>query len=308
MTGRANPADLPGDHASVTAAEIIRNFGHWQHRALEAPLTITHHGRARVMLIAVETYERLVANKLKNVSHDPIELLQFIDNTSEGFLSHDEDLRVTYVNKVAEDYFGKHRAQIVGTVAETPEWDPGDDYVRSMWLQVLKTGESVSYETESLLFPGRRISVRAFPFKNGVATLFVNITERERLRAKAETSKALLAAIEQDGSVATAMLDLRGRMLCADAAFPLLLGFTADDLRLVRLTNCILPKDRKRAEQFFEEVRAQGKSGVIGLEIIVKSGEARSFKIAAVPMMRDYVLTGVMLMIGRAPDDSTPAH
>lgn len=305
MNTRLPKVEMPGELTSVTAAEIIRNFGHWQHKALEAPLAVTHHGRSRVMLISVERYEQLVAAKPKASAQDPIELVQFIDNAAEGFLAHDAHLRVTYVNKVAENYFGRHRAQLIGQAMDGPDWNPGDDYIRSMWRQVLETGASVSYETESRLFKGRRISVRTFPYKDGIATLFLNITERERLRASAETSKALDMAIAQSGRVATALLDVRGRLSAADAVFSQLLGFTAADLQAVRLTNCIVPKDRRRAEQFFEGVWTQMKSGLLTLGIIVKSGEERRFKMAVIPLLRDYVQTGVMLML--AEDHDAPA-
>mgnify|MGYP001111566096 FL=1 len=46
---------------AVTAAEIIRNFGYWQQQALSHPVTVTHHGRARVTLISTEEYERLTS-------------------------------------------------------------------------------------------------------------------------------------------------------------------------------------------------------------------------------------------------------
>lgn len=35
---------------TVSAADVIRNFGLWQERALAGPITITHHGRARTVL------------------------------------------------------------------------------------------------------------------------------------------------------------------------------------------------------------------------------------------------------------------
>lgn len=301
QTAEALRDEPAGERTSVTAAEIIRNFGHWQQKALEAPLAITHHGRSRVMLIGVDAYERLIANRPKTIGGDPIELLQFIDNATEGFLAHDADLRLTYMNKVAEDYCGHHRGQMLGRIASGQHAGAPDNYFVSMWRQVLKTGEPVSFEVESRLFPGRRVSARAFPYKGGVGTLFLNITERDRLRSKAEQAKALSAAVSEGGVVATVMLDARGRLRSADSAFEKLLGFTAGDMKDVRLAACVVPKDRRRVEQFVEELWTNVKSGVVSCNVIVKNGTEKSFKIAVVPLMRDDVPTAMLLVLTEAP-------
>ncbi len=44
---------------SVTAAELQRNYGRYQDEALKQPLSITRNGRERLVVLAVEEYERL---------------------------------------------------------------------------------------------------------------------------------------------------------------------------------------------------------------------------------------------------------
>jgi prevent-host-death family protein len=43
----------------VSAAEFQRNFGRYQDEALKQPLTITRNGRDRLVVVAVEEYQRL---------------------------------------------------------------------------------------------------------------------------------------------------------------------------------------------------------------------------------------------------------
>jgi prevent-host-death family protein len=45
---------------SVSAAEFIRNFGRYHDEAKRAPITLTKHGRASVVLLSAETFERLM--------------------------------------------------------------------------------------------------------------------------------------------------------------------------------------------------------------------------------------------------------
>jgi prevent-host-death family protein len=43
----------------VPAAEFQRNFGHYQDEAMKHPLAITRNGRARLVLLSAEEYQRL---------------------------------------------------------------------------------------------------------------------------------------------------------------------------------------------------------------------------------------------------------
>jgi PHD/YefM family antitoxin component YafN of YafNO toxin-antitoxin module len=44
---------------TVSAAEFQRNFGRYQDEALKQPLAITRNGRDRLVVLAVEEYQRL---------------------------------------------------------------------------------------------------------------------------------------------------------------------------------------------------------------------------------------------------------
>jgi prevent-host-death family protein len=47
------------DMLTVSAAEFQRNFGRYQDEALKQPLSISRNGRERLVVLAVEEYERL---------------------------------------------------------------------------------------------------------------------------------------------------------------------------------------------------------------------------------------------------------
>ena len=44
---------------TVTSAEVQKNFGYWQDQALRQPVRVTRNGRPKIVLLAVEEYERL---------------------------------------------------------------------------------------------------------------------------------------------------------------------------------------------------------------------------------------------------------
>lgn len=45
---------------SVSTAEFIRHFGRYHDEAQRSPLTLTKHGRASVVVVSAETFDRLV--------------------------------------------------------------------------------------------------------------------------------------------------------------------------------------------------------------------------------------------------------
>jgi prevent-host-death family protein len=49
------------DTKSVTTAEFIRHFGRYHDEAQRSPLTLTKHGRASLVVVSVDIFERLVA-------------------------------------------------------------------------------------------------------------------------------------------------------------------------------------------------------------------------------------------------------
>lgn len=66
---------------TVPAAEVQRNFGRYQDQAVIRPVRVTSHGRARVMMISVEEYERLkrrdrVALRVEELSEDVIKAIR----------------------------------------------------------------------------------------------------------------------------------------------------------------------------------------------------------------------------------------
>lgn len=46
---------------SVTTAEFIRHFGRYHDEARRMPLTLTKHGRASVVVLSAEAFERLLS-------------------------------------------------------------------------------------------------------------------------------------------------------------------------------------------------------------------------------------------------------
>ncbi|MBL8548750.1 MAG: PAS domain S-box protein [Hyphomonadaceae bacterium] len=49
------------DRVAVTSADFVRNIGRWQNEALQHPISITHHGRERLVLVSSRRYEEALS-------------------------------------------------------------------------------------------------------------------------------------------------------------------------------------------------------------------------------------------------------
>ncbi len=281
---------------SVPAADIIRNFGYWQQQALSGPLAITHHGRARVMMISREMYEQLQRAQLKPQA-DTTDLGILIDSMAEGFVLVDKDQRVLRMNLVAEAFFDLRLSEVRGLSLSDPIFKAANQTLRDAFERVQLTREMETLHIDSMMRPGRRLRVRVFPYGEGVAILFVNTTEQDRLRRDAENMRALRVALGRQKQVSILRLDIRGALQSADEMLTELTGFTLSDLQQTRLLDCVVPADKGLVDTVYGPLLTSGKAGVATLRVIVKSGEERLLKMALVPIIRDAVLTGTMLMI-----------
>ncbi len=293
MTSKPLPNDNP---TSVPAAEVIRNFGYWQQQALSGPLAITHHGRARIMLISSEMYERLqrAQVKLKPISSD---LGVLLDSMAEGFVLVDSDMRIVKMNLVAEAFFGLRLSEVRGLSFSDPMFEAANQTLRDTFDRVHLTRKIETCHIDTLMRPGRRLLVRVFPFGDGVALLFVNTTEQDRLRRDAENMRALRSALGKQKQVSVLSLDIRGALQNADDMLTELTGFTFADLQQTRLLDCVVPADKPLVDAVYGPLLTSGQAGVASVRVVVKNGEERLLRIAFVPVVRDAVQIGTMLML-----------
>ena len=80
----------------VTSREFQRNFGCCQDEALKAPLAITRNGRDRLVILAVDEYERLKrrdrqALAVESLSDAEIEAIRHAEPPAEA-ARHDHEL------------------------------------------------------------------------------------------------------------------------------------------------------------------------------------------------------------------------
>lgn len=81
---------------TVSTVEFIRHFGRYHDEAMREPITLTKHGRASVVVLPVELYERMVngagdPRKVYRTSETPAELADMLLSELDKRLAHVSD-------------------------------------------------------------------------------------------------------------------------------------------------------------------------------------------------------------------------
>ncbi len=288
------------DRIAVSAAELVRNFGHWQAKALHAPLAITHHGRERLVLVAADQYAEtgpiLVTDVADAHSEFATSLSAVLDNLDLGFIALDADLKIQRVNHVVEAFLGEGRAHIEGRALTDLSPSLDGSVLVDQIRRVLRTGEEVEFETDSLVFEARLLGVRVFPYPHGVALLFTNLTDRELTNDALQDWAAAKAALNAHPRVAFARLDGRGRFTFADETFQKQTGFGERELCSCRLFDIVANADRRPVQKAFEDVLRTRTAVDLTAKFVVRSLEERELQLSLGAIVSGFAESGAYLV------------
>lgn len=77
-----------------STADLARKVGDVTHAASEAPVTITHHNKARYVLMSIEEFERINPQRAYAVGEIPDEILDWmlpaLENIASGNFNYDD--------------------------------------------------------------------------------------------------------------------------------------------------------------------------------------------------------------------------
>jgi PAS domain S-box-containing protein len=103
---------------------------------------------------------------------------EILESISDAFYAVDAEWRLTYVNRVAEAWWGRTREDLIGQII----WDVFPQSVGSepysIMIEAARKREVARLETHSQLI-GRWVDVSIFPAETGVSVYFRDITERK---------------------------------------------------------------------------------------------------------------------------------
>ncbi|NJC33025.1 prevent-host-death family protein [Sphingomonas jejuensis] len=278
----------------ATAAEVCRNFGLWQDRAMRGPVLVTNHGRPKTVLLSIENYERRCDASGEVVG--PAAMA--VERMAQGFVMFDERLRLISANRAACDHWSSAVAAMQGLSVAELFGRNSAAAVERMLMRVSVTHEARRAEIADAT-GDRTLDLHAFPTDRGVALLF-DVLDPAAIRAAAERD-ALVALID-DAGAATARINLRGCLVEAGAGFAALCGDPGASRTLADLVGS---DDRDAVADMAERVLSAGETLRLSVRL---SGPAhgRSAMLAVSPTRSPaHAITGAVVMV--TPMQAAPA-
>lgn len=268
---------------------------------------ITHHGRGRAVILSAERFEELISTAGlpaadRSVNDYAQSLSQLMEHVADGFVAFRADMTVTAINGAACSFLKIQRDAILHRRFD--EVIPGieESLGYANLTRAARSGSTSTFEAPSYAFEGRWLLFQTFPFEEGAACLFRDITDEQEARMNAEARTAALAAMAAHGGMGRARLSMRGTFTEIDEIFAGFAGFTPEGLGRARLTDILVPRCRSAATDAIELVLEGGSARAIEVELLTRSGAERAVRIGLAPLRGQGAGTGaVTVMTDRRP-------
>jgi len=282
------------DRVAVSSADFVRNIGYWQGEALRRPISITHHGRERLVLATPDRFEiesgGISAGAAEAMSAQRADSTAILSNCDDGYFAFDSKQQITDCNPMGEAFTGRAARDLQGMTALEVLPQPLASIVHDRVARVLRARKPERFEASA--FDGRRIEVCVFPLHEGAAALFHNTTEIHALRRELERVRALDAAVNAHSRTAAIRLDGRARIEEVDDLFCRLSGFRREDVHGHRFLDLTAPMQRREVGELIERVLREGVTSEMALTLVAKRGTEMPGQMTLAPILTDCVAHG----------------
>lgn len=289
---------------NVSSADFIRNIGYWQNEALRQPISITHHGRERLVLAAPDAFQTTSGSDDagKALAKLRADVAAVQENLGDGFLSIDAQLCIRHSNTVADAFVGASREDLEGASIVSVLPQPLASILSDRAQRVIRTRQSERFEVGAP--DGRHLAVTVFPVSVGAAALIRNVTETYVLRRSMEEGEAVQQAVRVHSGAAAIKLDARARVETVDDAFTSWSGFTSADLAGHRILDLVAAAQRRECGEMIERVLREGQPRVMELTLLGKRGDEIDGTLALSPILTDFAAHGAVALFVPAARDS----
>lgn len=287
-------ANLPG--ISASAAALSRNFGLWQDRAMAEPVLVTHHGRPRAVLVSAEDYARLGAVQARAEPEEDGGDAIVLDRIAQCLVVLDAEFAVLRVNRAAAAYFRRSAASLVGMRLGALYPALHESTHSRIFARVMRSGEAVSFEAPSSMYPGQQLRIDAFPLGEGIAYLFQPVSDAE-LRHRIAESEALKALFAAHGGAGTMRLTARGTFSAIDPPIAALTGFAEADLIGARLIDLVPLPRRAELRDALEKVLDGGGAAAFPIEIMTRDGREIAVTMALSELREGFAIEGAAVLV-----------
>ena len=222
-----------------------------------------------------EERERLLA--LENASTEQASAI--LENISDAFYAVDGEWRFTYVNRKAEELWGRSREELLGkSIWEEFSQEVGSESYRQI-RRAAEEGFTTTFESMSSDL-GKWVAGRAYPMQSGVSVYFEDVTERKL----AEEERARLAAIVESSDDIIIGKTLDGIITSWNKAAERLYGYSAHEVMGQPISVLVPPERPDEIPGILERIRRGEKVDHFETVRVAKDGRRLDVSLTVSPI------------------------
>ncbi|MET0506654.1 MAG: type II toxin-antitoxin system prevent-host-death family antitoxin [Burkholderiaceae bacterium] len=266
----------------VSATRLVRDLAAIRSRAIQAPVTITSHGRAELVLVSAERFARLSEG---NHDADRANLEAKLETVLDCIETHvvfiDHELRVRRINRAMRRSLrlpdGPLRGRPIGELLP-----PGvAPFMVKRFEEVMRSGLISEFDLPSLLRPGRLLHARLIPWPGGVAYFSDDVTDRMNAIDRDMEASALQEALQALGGRGVGSVNGEGVVASANPGLAAMTGAGPGKLMNSRLTALFDPADRGRIDASLHSESA----AVLDVHYLLAGIEVRAARLSLAPYL-----------------------
>lgn len=289
--GYIEPSGISDD--TVAASDLVRHFGQWQRRALQAPVYVLHHGRPQLVLSSLEFMRALVAPKSSNTDENLTDLL---DALTDPVLVCDAAATIIAAGRAARLHFGKAAQPGARLDAILPA--EAAAFVGAIVMRV--AGSGIAERTELPAVAGAaRLELVIEPGAAGVVIVGRAAGVADARDAALSRAAGLAGAIASLPDHAIATIGLRGYLVAPDASLSRLGGLSPQALSSVRAASLFSVASRIGVSDALEAVFTGGPPVMVEAELLTASGSPLPVSVGLAPLRRGLVIDAVQAVIAK---------
>lgn len=281
MDPAATPAIVADD--AVTASDLVRHFGHWQRRALQAPIYILNHGRPQFVLASIEFMQALSSARAPQVDGD---IAQILDALLDPVLICDARAVVVMAGRAARLYFGKGLRTGAALAAFLPPRCAAA--LTDIVYRVARAGIAERAELPDMAGRGR-LELTVEPTADGVVIIGHPFGSSD---ARAEALNSALAALPGH---ALAIIEPRGLLAEADPSLARLTGHSPPIGQPA--AELFAPASRATVAAALDQVFAGGIAHTFTADLTTADDQSMPVSIGLAPIRRGLIIAAVQAVI-----------
>lgn len=216
-----------------------------------------------------------INNMLADLQATNLEIANILENISDSFVSYDENLRYTYINKAAEQMLGVDRNVLIGQRMEE-NLPHLASLVLEKYQQVLIENEAQHFEVYFDL-EGKWLELNVYPTQKGISVYFRDVSERKLKEDKAlrQSEELFFRAFHRNPIMMGILSTEHGTFVDANEVLLKTLGYTREELIDHNVLETNILKSNEATKKWASVLLETGKLENVEISFYTKHGESR---------------------------------